>query len=114
MTLTLFEPVNRGGATTLGEKLIGASNGFNSQTAAMRDIAKSLGRSFAQARGQLQREAALPFSAPKTLFNKPVHAIRTLGVGSAELSRFKTLSKDQGVSINEIALTIIGAALDRY
>jgi diacylglycerol O-acyltransferase len=90
------------------------SQGLGTQARAMGDIAKSLNRSVKQARGQLNREAPLPFSAPKSLFNKPVFATRNLGVGGAGIDRFKAISKHEGVSINEVALTIVGAALDRY
>ena len=84
------------------------------QVTALRDIGGSLSRSLLQASGKLDRDMPLPFSAPQTLFNRPVHAKRRLGVGSVPLARFKSISRDQAVSVNEVVLTIIGHALGRY
>ena len=78
----------------------------------MQDIAQALGRSALQAGGLFKREAPLPFSAPKSLFNKPVFATRHLGVGATGLGRFKAIARQEKVSINEVALTLVGAALE--
>ena len=107
-------PESGGGPQSLGELLNQTTQGLGTQAKAFGEVALSLGRSLRQASGQIQREAPLPFSAPKSLFNQPVHATRSLGVGSAELQRFKRLAKQEQVSINEIALTLVGEALDRY
>jgi diacylglycerol O-acyltransferase len=110
----LFEPSRSKRDLSLAELLGEAGQGVGAQLKAMRDIAKAIGRSVKQASGQLQREDPLPFTAPKTLFNQPIHATRNLGVGNTGLARFKAISKQENVSINEVALTIVGAALDRY
>jgi diacylglycerol O-acyltransferase len=99
---------------TLAELLGEASLSLGEQALALGDIVQSLGRSVKQARGELHRNVPLPFSAPKSLFNQPVHATRSLGVGTSPVRRYKTLAKQEAVSINEVILTIVGAALDRY
>ncbi|MFK8050622.1 MAG: wax ester/triacylglycerol synthase family O-acyltransferase [Halioglobus sp.] len=110
----LFEPSKPKKELTLSDILIEAGQGIGTQAKVMREIAQSLTRSIKQARGQLERESPLPFSAPKTLFNKPVHATRNLGVGATDVDRFIQIAKKQKVSVNEVALTIVGTALDRY
>lgn len=77
-------------------------------------VGGALRRNLLQARGKLQRDMPLPFSAPKTLFNRPVHAKRRLGIGSIALLRVKTVSRRESVSVNEVLLTIVGHALERY
>jgi diacylglycerol O-acyltransferase len=110
----LFESSNSDRDLSLADRLRETGKGVAVQALAMRDISRAIGRSVKQARGQLEREMPLPFSAPKSLFNKPVYATRNLGVGSTGLDRFKAIAKREKVSINEIALTMVGAALDRY
>lgn len=110
----LFEPMNKPRDLSLKDLLSETGRGLGVQARAMADISRALGRAVKQARGQIEREAPLPFSAPKSLFNKPVFATRNLGIGSTTLARFKAIAKHESVSINEVALTLVGAALDRY
>lgn len=77
-------------------------------------VGAALQRSLLQARGKLKRNMPLPFSAPETLFNRPVHAKRGLGVGSVLLARVKTIARQESVSVNEVLLTIVGHALENY
>lgn len=99
---------------SLGERLSETGKGLGTQARAMKDIALAINRALKQSQGRLDREAPLPFSAPKSMFNKPVFATRNLGIGATGLDRFKAIAAQQKVSINEIALTLVGAALDRY
>jgi diacylglycerol O-acyltransferase / wax synthase len=110
----LFEPLHKSRELSLTDLISETGKGVGVQARAMADISRALGRAVKQARGQIQREVPLPFSAPKSLFNKPVFATRNLGVGSTTLERFKAIAKHESVSINEVALTMVGAALDRY
>ena len=80
----------------------------------MLDVGAALRRSLLQARGKLKRDMPLPFSAPETLFNRPVHAKRRLGIGSGLLARVKTIARQESVSVNEVLLTIVGHALETY
>ncbi len=67
-----------------------------------------------QAGGVIAGERALPFSAPKTRFNGKVHATRRLGIGSLALDRFQRVAKHYQVTVNDVALTLVGHALERY
>jgi diacylglycerol O-acyltransferase len=110
----LFEPSQKNRDLSLTQIFMEAGKGTGLQAKAMQDIALALGRSALQAGGLFKREAPLPFSAPKSLFNKPVFATRHLGVGATGLDRFKAIARQEKVSINEVALTMVGAALERY
>lgn len=110
----LFEPSRVAEDRSIAELLEGSREILGLQSRAMGDVARSIGRSMLQAGGMLEREAPLPFSAPKTVFNKPVRAIRQLGVGAAGLDRFKAIALQEKASINEVALAMVGAALERY
>ena len=110
----LFEPSKKNRDFSLTDLFSEAGKGAGSQAKAMQDIAQAIGRFALQAGGLVKREAPLPFSAPKSMFNKPVFATRHLGVGATELDRFKAIARQERVSINEVALTIVGAALERY
>ena len=110
----LFESSDGTQEPTIAELLQEARKGVGVQAKAMQHVAQAIGRSLLQAGGILEREAPLPFSAPKSLFNKPVYATRHLGVKATGLDRFKAISRREKVSINDVALTIVGAALERY
>ncbi|MFT6955987.1 MAG: diacylglycerol O-acyltransferase [Halieaceae bacterium] len=110
----LFAPAPSAVELTLSELMHKTSKGLGLQARAMSDIGRTIGKSIKQARGLSERKAPLPFSAPHSLFNKPVHATRKLGVGAIPLARFKAIAKHEAVSINEVALTLVGVALDRY
>lgn len=110
----LFAPSQSDRNPSLSKRLSEVGKGVGTQAKAIWDIAQAISRSVKQAQGRLEREAPLPFSAPNSLFNKPVFATRHLGVGSTGLDRFKAIAEQRKVSINEVALTIVGAALDRY
>jgi diacylglycerol O-acyltransferase len=110
----LFEPSRGARDLPIRKLLEHAGKGLGAQARAAGDITRAIARMARQASGQLKRESPLPFSAPRTLFNKPVHATRNLGVGSASVDRFKAISKSEQASINEVALTTVGVALDRY
>jgi diacylglycerol O-acyltransferase len=110
----LFEPSGGDRDMSLGARLSEAGKGLGTQARAMKDISQAISRAVKQAQGRLQRESPIPFSAPKSLYNKPVFATRNLGVAATGLDRFKAIASQEKVSINEVALTLVGAALDRY
>ena len=110
----LFEPTASSQALTLSDLLLKTGKGVGLQAKAMSDIGRAIARSVKQARGLSESQAPLPFTAPQSLFNKPVYATRKLGVGAMPLVRFKAIAKHEAVSINEVALTLVGVALDRY
>ncbi len=93
----------------------GLGQGFKVQAQATGEVLRELSKATLRARGLApKRRAPLPFSAPKTLFNRPVHAQRRLGVGSLQLAAFKMIAKTHSVTVNEVLLTLVGAALERY
>jgi diacylglycerol O-acyltransferase len=110
----LFDSPPDNDELTLPEILRNTGKGLGLQARAMADISKAIGRSIKQARGLSERESPVPFSAPPSLYNKPVYSTRKLGVGTIDLDRFRAVAKHEAVSINEVALTLVGAALDRY
>lgn len=82
--------------------------------AAAAQLVGAMGRNLMQASGRLRRESPLPFTAPRSIFNAPVHATRRLGVGSVALDRLRAIAKQESVSLNDVALTLVGEALERY
>lgn len=78
-------------------------------------LAKVLLKTTSQSLGLMPRgEAPLPFSAPRSLYNQPVHAARSLGVGSIEFDDLKVMADIYGVSVNEMVLALVGDALEDY
>lgn len=53
-------------------------------------------------------------SAPKTILNKPVGPHRTFDAAEFPLEGFKDIKNAAGVTINDVALGVIGGALQRY
>lgn len=67
-----------------------------------------------QATGFRDWQAPLPFSAPKSVYNCRMRSARSLGAGSISFSRCLKVAKSQSVSVNEVVLTLVGAALERH
>ena len=114
MWAPLFEEPPVSPEPSLSDLLRKTGKNMGAQAKAMSDISRALARSVKQARGLSERQAPVPFTAPQSLYNKPVFATRKLGVGSMPLDQFKAIAKHEAVSINEVALTLVGAALERY
>ncbi len=53
-------------------------------------------------------------SAPKTIFNKPVGPHRVFDAAEFPLDGFKEIKNSAGVTLNDVALGVIGGALQRY
>ena len=53
-------------------------------------------------------------NTPKSLFNAPVSQQRRLGTQLIKLERFKRLSKELGVTVNDVTLAVVGGATRRY
>ena len=80
----------------------------------MREMSGLAGQSLLQAGGLRDRKTPLPFTAGRSLFNGPLRPARRLGVESLDLGALKTQARARGVTINDIVLTLVGAALERY
>ncbi|MBT4522267.1 MAG: wax ester/triacylglycerol synthase family O-acyltransferase [Halieaceae bacterium] len=62
-----------------------------------------------------RKEIAAPdFSTPKTILNKPVGPHRVFDAAEFPLAGFKEIKEAAGVKLNDVALTVIGGALQRY
>jgi len=94
--------------------LHGMATAMRSTRNAASGLFSMLGQQLRQVTGQLPSETPLPFSAPQSLFNAPVHATRRLGIGTQPLLRFTATARLAAVSVNDVALTLVGAALERY
>lgn len=79
-----------------------------------RELYRLTGQSLLRASGLREGEAPLPFSAPNSFFNDPLQAGRRLGAGSLDLAEVKAVAAAADVTVNEIALTLAGAALQQY
>jgi diacylglycerol O-acyltransferase / wax synthase len=55
-----------------------------------------------------------PFQAPNTIFNGRISAQRRFATQQYELTRFKRVAKAADVSVNDVFLSITGAAMRRY
>ncbi|MEM1111166.1 MAG: wax ester/triacylglycerol synthase family O-acyltransferase [Pseudomonadota bacterium] len=53
-------------------------------------------------------------SAPKTMLNRPVGPHRVFDAAEFPLAGFKDIKNAAGVTINDVALTVVGGALQRY
>lgn len=111
----LIEPSVEHSAMTLSQRLADMSKSIKAQAQATREVTRELGIATLRARGMVpKRNSPLPFSAPHSVFNQPVHAQRRLGVGSLNFAAFKAIANKHDVTINEVVLTLVGAALERY
>jgi diacylglycerol O-acyltransferase len=59
-------------------------------------------------------ELPAPFSAPKTLVNRPLTPPRALAAADLPLSAVKQVAKASGVKVNDVLLEICDSALRRY
>ena len=59
-------------------------------------------------------QAPLPFTAPRASLNAAVSAPRALGIGSLAMKPLREVAKLKKISINELALALVGDSLERY
>jgi WS/DGAT/MGAT family acyltransferase len=75
----------------------------------------SLGRTYAESLGTKSDPArAVPFKAPKTIFNGRIHTPRRFATQHYEIDRLKAIASATGCSLNDAFLTVCGGALRRY
>lgn len=58
--------------------------------------------------------AAIPFQAPKTMFNVPITGARRFAAQSWPLARVRAVSTSAGVTVNDTMLAMAAGALRRY
>ena len=64
--------------------------------------------------GRRGREVVAPFTAPRTSFNGPVTAHRTIAFVEVKLSDIKAVKDAYGVKVNDVVTAVVGGALRRY
>lgn len=78
-------------------------------------VASSLGRTYSESLlGRSDPERAVPFRAPKTLFNGRIHTPRRFATQHYPIDRLRALGAATGASLNDVFLTLCGGALRRY
>ncbi len=82
--------------------------GAGKQALAVTDLSRSL------LRGRTSRGIPGAGSAPRTPMNAPIRAGRTIATLSLPLAEMKAVGKAFGGTINDVAVTIVDAALHRY
>lgn len=78
-------------------------------------VARSLGRTYTESFvGTQDDQRAVPFRAPKTLFNGRIHSPRRFATQNYEIDRMRAVAQATGSSLNDIFLAIAGGAMRRY
>jgi diacylglycerol O-acyltransferase / wax synthase len=78
-------------------------------------VASSLGRTYAESfLGKSEAGRAVPFRAPKTIFNGRIHTPRRFATQHYPIERLRAVAAATGGSLNDVYLTICGGALRRY
>lgn len=92
----------------------GLGESLREQAQTLRPVGKALMEMWREARAEQPGEAALPFDAPKSIFNGRIHGPRRFATQHYELARIKRLAKKAGVTVNDVFVAICAAALRRY
>jgi diacylglycerol O-acyltransferase len=113
---TEFEPRLVDSEPPVSELLTKASiNGLKNTAGLLRgsiSTARDMGKYLLQI---ARKEIPSPdVSAPKTILNKPVGPHRVFDAAEFPLSGFKSIKNVAGVTLNDVALGVIGGALQRY
>jgi WS/DGAT/MGAT family acyltransferase len=80
-----------------------------------REVVSSLGRTYAESvLGRADQSRAVPFRAPKTLFNGRIHTPRRFATQHYDIDRLRAVADATGGSLNDVFLAVCGGALRRY
>ena len=75
----------------------------------------SLGRTYVETvTGTRDDDRAVPFRAPKSIFNGRIHTPRRFATQHYSIDRLRTVAQAADASLNDVFLTICGGALRRY
>jgi len=79
-------------------------------------VGGSLGRTYTESLTGLgaAEDRAVPFRAPKTIFNGRIHTPRRFATQHYSIERMKSVAQAADGSLNDVFLTICGGALRRY
>jgi len=104
---TKSRPASNGGFNPMG------TLGATART--LRDVAGIAPATFTSAYQAFNdNAAAVPFQAPKTMFNVPITGARRFAAQAWPISRLRAVSKDAGVTVNDTVLAMSAGALRRY
>jgi diacylglycerol O-acyltransferase len=79
------------------------------------EVVSSLGRTYSESFvGRADPARAVPFRAPKTIFNGRIHTPRRFATQHYPVDRLREIARATGGSLNDVYLTICGGALRRY
>jgi WS/DGAT/MGAT family acyltransferase len=78
-------------------------------------VVSSLGRTYTESFvGSSDEARAVPFRAPKTLFNGRIHTPRRFATQHYSIDRMRAVATATGGSLNDVFLAICGGSLRRY
>jgi diacylglycerol O-acyltransferase len=78
------------------------------------DLVVGAGRALRFTRGAESSGLLLPFRAPGTPLNQPLTPRRTFAFSSVPLADMKAVKREFGVTVNDVALAMVGGALREY
>lgn len=82
---------------------------------ALASVGGSLVKTYAESLlGSSEPARAVPFRAPKSIFNGRIHTPRRFATQVYDIDRMKAVAKAADASLNDLFLTICGGALRRY
>ena len=84
------------------------------QLNALPELGKLLGDLVRQPLGLSDRQGSLPFTAPRTLFNRPVGQHRRFVTQTIDLNRIKAIGQARDATVNDVVLAVCSGALRRY
>lgn len=78
-------------------------------------VAGSLTRTYLESvTGFAGNDRAVPYRAPKSIFNERIHTPRRFATQQYSIERMRRIAKAAGGSLNDVFLTVVGGALRRY
>ncbi|HET6154333.1 MAG TPA: wax ester/triacylglycerol synthase family O-acyltransferase [Marmoricola sp.] len=94
---------------------ISLSHALGTAATAGSAVVASLGKTYTESMvGSDQKDRAVPFRAPKTLFNGRIHTPRRFATQHYSLERLRAVATAIDGSLNDVFLAICGGALRRY
>jgi WS/DGAT/MGAT family acyltransferase len=78
-------------------------------------VARALGQTYLESlTGRSEAGRAVPWRAPKSLFNEPIHTPRRFATQHYPIERMRAIGERADASLNDVFLAICGGALRRY
>ncbi|MEH6516151.1 MAG: wax ester/triacylglycerol synthase family O-acyltransferase [Halioglobus sp.] len=99
---------------TLAKQLVSTSRELRKHYASIPQVSSLLAAMGRDALTGKQDVPALPFTAPRTIFNTGVDARREIILTELPLNRIRQIAKSYGATVNDILVAICGGALRKY